>query len=73
MTKTGYIKEITSDISRLDSRRLRQISDFVKYLSYQNVLEDTLEILNDKDTVQKITIGLKEKANKEVVSWDSVR
>ncbi|MFA6569794.1 MAG: hypothetical protein WCT77_00965 [Bacteroidota bacterium] len=51
MTKSMYIKEIAENITIFDSKKLKEISNFIKFLKYQDFMDPTLEILSNEERV----------------------
>ena len=68
-----YIKEIAENITLFDSKKLKEISNFIKFLKYQDFIDPTLEILSNEEWYKKVNIGIEEKANAEVVEWNQLR
>jgi len=73
MTKSAYIDEILGNINGLEFDKVIEISNYVKYLKYQDILDPTLEIASNQDWMKAISKGLKESAEGEVLDWDTVK
>lgn len=73
MNKTIYINEINSNIQSLNINKLKEISNFIKYLKYQDSIDPTLEILNNQSWFESIQQGLKDIENGDVVSWKDIK
>jgi hypothetical protein len=73
MTKSMYIKEITENISFFDSKKLKEISNFIKFLKYQDFIDPTVEILSNEEWNNKVKIGIEEKVKGEVVEFESIK
>ena len=73
MTKSAYIDEILGNINGLKFDKVIEISNYVKYIKYQDILDPTLEIASNHDWMKEISNGLKESDDGEVLDWDSVK
>jgi hypothetical protein len=73
MTKSMYIKEITENISVFDSKKLKEISNFIKFLKYQDFIDPTLEILSNEEWSKKVSEGLNEKVKGDLVGWETLQ
>jgi hypothetical protein len=73
MTKSAYIDEILCNINGMEFDKVIEISNYVKYLKYQDILDPTLEIASNQDWMKAIYKGLKESAEGEVLDWDTVK
>ncbi len=62
MTKSAYIDEILGKINGLEFEKVIEISNYVKYLKYQGIIDPTLEIASNQEWMKAINIGLKESA-----------
>jgi hypothetical protein len=72
MNKSLYIKEITNEIEFLDTKKLRELFNFVKFLKYQEIMDPTLEIISNEEWYEKTKKGVTEMINHEVVEWDLI-
>jgi hypothetical protein len=73
MTKSAYIDEILGNINGLEFDKVIEISNYVKYIKYQEILDPTLEIASNQDWMKAISKGLQESVAGEVLDWDSVK
>ena len=73
MNKSYYINEISENIAVFDTKKLKEISNYIRYLKYQDYIDPTLEILTNEDWLNKIQTGIDEKIKGDVVSWDNVK
>jgi hypothetical protein len=73
MNKSTYIKEITKDINFFDTKKLKELSIYIKFLKYHDFIDPTLEIISNEEWYEKVKTGLAEKAKGEVVNWNSVQ
>lgn len=73
MTKSAYIDEILGNINALEFDKVIEISNYIKYLKYQDLLDPTLEIISNPEWMKKINKGLKESSEGVVLDWDKVK
>lgn len=73
MNKSLYIKEITNDIVSFDTKKLKELFNFVKFLKYQDLIDPTLEIISNEEWYEKTKLGIEEMVNNEVVEWNSLK
>jgi hypothetical protein len=73
MNKASYINEISDNIAIFDTKKLKEISNYIKYLKYQDYIDPTLEILTNEDWLSKVQTGIEEKSRSEVVAWENVK
>jgi hypothetical protein len=73
MNKSYYINEISENIAIFDTKKLKEISSYIKYLKYQDYIDPTLEILTNENWLNKIQTGIEEKNKGEVVAWENVK
>ena len=69
MNKSIYIKEITTEIGMLDTKKLKELFNFVKFLKYQDFIDPTLEIVSNEEWHNKTKTGIEEMTKKEVDDW----
>jgi hypothetical protein len=73
MNKNIYIKEITNEIELFDTKKLKELFNFVKFLKYQDYMDPTLEIISNDEWYKKTKLGIEEMMNNDVVEWDSLK
>jgi hypothetical protein len=73
MNKSYYINEISENIAIFDTKKLKEISNYIRYLKYQDYIDPTLEILTNENWLNKIQTGIEEKNNGEVFDWEKVK
>jgi hypothetical protein len=56
-----------------DIDKLKDISNYVKYLRYQEYIDSTLEIVSNEEWYSKVNQGIKEIRNNESYNWDDVK
>ena len=67
------IREITNNLNSFDTKKLKEVLNFVKYIKYQKELDPTLEILNDNAFYEKVKKGIDEKSTGDVLNWENVQ
>ncbi len=73
MNESFIIREITNNLHSFNTKKLKEVLNFVKYIKYQKELDPTLEILNDTLFNEKVKKGIDEKNAGEVLNWEDVR
>lgn len=73
MNKAIYIKEINNQLEMFDTKKLRQLFDFVKFLRYQDLLDPSAEIISNEEWLRKTKTGIEEMKNGELIVWDSIK
>jgi len=73
MTKSAYIDEIIGNINSLEVENVIEISNYVKYIKYRDLIDPTLEIASEKEWMKKIEKGINEIKEGKVLDWDSVK
>jgi hypothetical protein len=73
MTKSAYIDEIIGNINTLEFEKVVEISNYIKYLKYQDLIDPTLELISNPVWIQKINNGIDELNEGKVLDWDSVK
>ena len=73
MNESLIIREITNNLNSFDTKKLKEVLNFVKYIKYQKELDPTLEILNDSIFYKKVKKGIEEKKKSEVLDWEDVQ
>lgn len=73
MNKSLYIKEITTEIGMFDTKKLKELFNFVKFLKYQDFIDPTLEIVSNEEWYNKTKTGIEEMTRKEVVEWNAIK
>ncbi len=71
MNKALYIQEINENILSFDIDKLKDISNYVKYLKYQEYIDPTLEIVSNDEWYNKVNKGIKEIRNNESLNFPS--
>jgi hypothetical protein len=73
MNKSSYLKEITSDIVLFETKKLKELLNFVKFLKYQDYIDPTIEILSNEEWYKKTKFGIEEMNKNDVVEWNSLK
>mgnify|MGYP000846763685 CR=1 FL=1 len=73
MNKQAYIDEIKNIVVTLDIRKLKEISDYAKYIKFKESIDPTLEIIESEDSRRKIEAGLQDIEHGRVHEWNSVK
>lgn len=73
MNKSIYIKEITNEIVFFDTKKLKELFNFVKFLKYQDLIDPTLEIISNEEWYNKTKSGIEEMNRNETVEWNSLK
>ncbi len=71
MNKSLFVQEISKDLVMFDTKKLKEISNFINYLKYQDYLDPTLEILADEEWHNKVKAGIEEIEKGDVVDWNT--
>ena len=73
MNESFIIREITNNLNSFNTKKLKEVLNFVKYIKYQKELDPTLEILNDSVFYKKVKKGIDEKRTGDVLNWEDVQ
>jgi len=71
-----YQRRVMEKIKALSLERLKVVLDFIEYLEEKEEWEATLEVLNDKETMENIKAAddaWEAKRMEEFVPWEKVR
>lgn len=68
-----YIQEIHNIITTLDAKKLKEVSNFIKYIKYKDDIDPTLELLENKVWYNQIKQGLSDMEANKTLNWDDVK
>lgn len=73
MNNAIYVQEIIDDISMFDVEKLKEISNYIKYLKYKDFIDPTLEIVSDEEWYEKTIKGISEINAGDEVEWEAIQ
>lgn len=73
MNKQAYIEEIKNIVSTLDIKKLKEISDYAKYIKFKESIDPTLELIENEDFRARIEAGLEDVELGRIHDWNSVK
>lgn len=73
MEKELILDEIKKEVSLLDDVKLREVFDFIRFLNHREIIDPTLEIMQNEDDYLNIKEGLVQKEAGQTHDWDSVK
>ena len=73
MEKDLLLDKIQQEVSSLDDAKLKEVFDFVRFLNHREIIDPTLEIMQNEDDYLNIKEGLRQKEMGQTYEWDSVK